>query len=112
MGTCFEFICSGCGYTATVCGGRDHGMRVAVETMACAKCRVLVDVVTGKRGEDKLPLIGKWGEDRRTEDPEFDADIGQCPRCKGDRVSTWTPSMPCPKCAGSMNDRGVRILWD
>ena len=111
MGTRFDFICSGCGYTATVCGGRSGGMRVAVETMACDKCRELVDVVIGKPAEDKLPLIGKWGEDRRTEDPELDADIGQCPRCKGGQVSKWTPSMPCPKCAGSMNKRGV-ILWD
>ena len=101
MGSKSDFTCSGCGYTTTVCGGRDCGMLAVLKTMACDNCRELVDV-----------LIGKCGEDGLTGDPELDANIGQCPICKGNQVSTWTPSMPCPKCAGSMNDRGVRILWD
>ena len=48
MGQHFQFRCDGCGYEAEASGGPDVGMAVATQTIACAKCKELVDVVTSK----------------------------------------------------------------
>ena len=102
MGTAYNFTCSKCGYSATVSGGRDVGMVAVVRTMICDDCEEVVDV-----------LIGRYGEDGSTGDPEYDADLGICPECRGRNLRSWSRRHPCPKCDGDMNkDDGFEMLWD
>ena len=102
MGGMFDFNCPGCGYDATVCGGREVGFMAVLQTMTCDTCKELVDV-----------LIGREGVDGPTGDPEYDADIGLCPECNGDKVAIWPPTMPCPKCDGHMKrSESGGLLWD
>ena len=52
MGTTYDFTCQACKYTAHISGGRGVGMIAVVHTMSCRDCRALVDVLTGRQGED------------------------------------------------------------
>ena len=102
MGTLFRFECSDCEYTATVSGGRDVGMMAVTKTTTCTTCKELVDV-----------MVGQFGEDGPTGDPEFDKQLGICPECEGSEVRPWGRSHRCPKCSGKMiKDDCSEILWD
>ena len=46
MGRTYSFECSRCGYRVRVAGGADEGEHFAVQTIACADCKELHDVVT------------------------------------------------------------------
>ena len=50
--------------------------------MSCRDCRELVNVLTGRQGED-----GPTGN------PGYDKDIGRCPRCEGREVEADYPAM-------------------
>jgi hypothetical protein len=103
MGTAFEFVCPGCGYRAIVSGGRDVGMSAVVRTMTCADCVELVDV-----------LIGHWGQDGPTGNPDYDKNLDICPECSRANVRPWPSHHPCPRCSGQMikdEDSGL-LMWD
>jgi hypothetical protein len=99
MGKLVQFRCDACEYEAKVSGGPDVGMEVATQTIACARCKQLSDVVTSKNAWDpkpvRLPL--------------------RCPRSRTavHPVAPWSVADPCPRCGGAMRDTGeVMVLWD
>jgi hypothetical protein len=99
MGQYFQFRCDACGYKAEVSGGADCGFSVATQTISCAKCRELVDLVTsndpGNPKARKLPL--------------------RCPRSRTVKhpVRTWNAGGPCPRCGDKMRDTGeLLVMWD
>lgn len=102
MGSKFAFECPDCGYSAVVSGGRDFGMMAVVQTMVCQDCKHLVDV-----------LIGRFGEEGPTGDPDYDAQLGRCPDCEGQDVHLWQSEHPCPKCGvGMTRNSDFHMLWD
>ncbi len=101
MGTAYEFVCKGCDYTATVCGGRGVGMEAVLRTMICSHCEELVDV-----------LIGFFGRDGPSGDPEHDKNLDRCPECNGQELKRWPASRPCPRCGGKMSEGDEIICWD
>jgi hypothetical protein len=102
MGIKFEYTCSKCGYLAEVSGGRDVGMLSVIRTMICEHCTELVEV-----------LIGRYGKDGPTGDPEYDKRMGLCPICDGNTVKPWPRRHPCPKCGDRMTKKkGDYIMWD
>jgi len=101
MGRCFEFTCEKCGYSAEVSGGKDRGMVAVVQTMICNSCNDLVDV-----------LIGQCEDEGPTGEPDYDKDLGICPKCRGKDVVAWERSGPCPKCDGRMIEGDATVLWD
>ena len=70
--------------------------------MTCEDCNELVDV-----------LIGRFGQDGPTGDPEYDAELGICSLCNGSNVHSWPKRNPCPQCDGEMKrEHGFEMLWD
>ena len=49
MGRTYSFECPKCEYRVQVAGGADEGAHFAVQTIACADCRELYDVVIPAR---------------------------------------------------------------
>lgn len=96
-------MCEHCGYEAQVSGGPDAGMVAVTETMTCHGCRELVDVV-----------IGAYGKEGPTGNPDFDQDLNICAECGSADLTLWEASKPCPKCGRSMGemDDGLTTLWD
>lgn len=101
MGALFTFTCPGCAYEAGVSGRKDRGMLSVVETRVCSECRIVVDV-----------LIGAYGREGETGDPEMDRRLGLCPECSAPLSTPWPESRPCPKCGQSMMPGDDHILWD
>ena len=101
MGSHCQFRCTSCGYGATISGGLDSGFRVTVRTMVCPDCRELVDV-----------LVGAYGKEGGTGDPEFDKGLNRCPECSGRKVTVWPERKPCPKCGERMLNQGLVVMWD
>jgi len=99
MGQHFQFRCDACAYEAEVSGGPDCGFTFATQTIACAKCKQLFDVVTSNT---------PW----KTDAP---ASPLRCPRSRGSthRVTPWSGGDPCPRCSGSTRVTGEAIvMWD
>jgi hypothetical protein len=98
MGHRSQFRCEGCACEATVSGGPDVGMAAATQTISCAKCKQLFDVVTSEAPWDpqaaRLPL--------------------RCPRSRTAKhqVTPWAEGDPCPCCGGSMSNTGLVVMWD
>lgn len=104
MGTASQFICPGCSYTTgCVSGGRDMGMEAVVRTMVCETCETVVDV-----------LIGRYGQDGPTGDPDYDKQLNLCPKCQGSQLHIWPSEHPCPKCNTQMikDETCGDLLWD
>jgi len=102
MGTRHQYKCENCGYSAVVSGGIDCGFVAVVQTMICHDCERLVDVLVGRCG-----FVGPTG------DLEYDKELGLCPRCHGNNLTTWTDLRACPKCDDSMiNDMSLIVNWD
>ncbi|MCH8819174.1 MAG: hypothetical protein IIB03_02510 [Acidobacteria bacterium] len=97
MSSLYSFSCERCSYYAEVSGGGDAGFEAATETMICNGCHALVDVMVARRGEP---------------DKEFIPVSPRCPNCRGDGVTPWERSRPCPKCGSAMVDGGVTVMWD
>ena len=99
MGQHSRFRCDACGYEAVVSGGPDVGFAVATQTIACAKCKELFDVVTSEDpGNPKAPKIPL-----------------RCPRSRTAKhpVKPWKSNGPCPGCGGKMlTSREMEELWD
>ncbi len=106
MGTHFEFICEGYGYSAEVSGGKDRGMIAVVQTMICSDCTELVDVLIGRPGQD-LPT-----DVPELDDPDLDLGYGYCPQCDGKNVAPWEESRRCPRCDARMKKGNTRAQWD
>ncbi len=96
MGERFGFRCEACAYEVTVSGGPDLGMAVATQTIACAKCKRLFDVVTsedpGRLDAPSVPL--------------------RCPRSQAHQVTAWNGGDHCPRCRGAMSVTAEVELWD
>ena len=101
MGAWIQFTCENCGYRAEVSGGKDFGMVAVVQTMVCHSCNQLVDV-----------LIGRYGTEGPTGDPDYDKGLGVCSGCHGNDVVAWEETRPCPKCDGRMIEGQTTALWD
>ncbi len=91
VGTQYKFKCMRCGYETIVAGERSIGMFAVIQTMTCNDCRELVDV-----------LIGFFGDDGPSGNPENDEMLNTCPECNGKKVTVWPKSKPCPRCKGVM----------
>ena len=87
--------------TVRVCGGPDRGMMAYVETMVCADCKELVDV-----------LVAIEGPDGPVKDPSRAEDFDKCPSCRGKSVTSWPEERPCPKCGGHVSRGEMSLLWD
>ena len=96
MGERFGFRCEACAYEVTVSGGPDLGMAVATQTIACAKCKRLFDVVTS---EDP----GRLGRAVGT------ATVSAKPGTPG---HAWNGGDHCPRCRGAMSVTAEVELWD
>ena len=102
MGAKYRFRCSGCGYSADVCGGPSVGEAVRMETLSCATCAKLLDVVVSeepwKEPPDPLPERLCCPRERRT----------------SHRTSLWTAPGPCPRCGATIttDDAELILLWD
>ena len=96
----YDFLCDGCGYAERVAGGRDPKRLVVTETMTCADCARLVDVLVSVR------------DPGRAAGPLF-----VCPHCGGARLSRWGKGStlrrrgiifpdkvwgPCPRCGSAI----------
>ena len=101
MGTSYLFKCHNCSYQANLSDGRDYGFVAVIETMTCSDCEEMVEV-----------LIGAYGEEGKTGDPEMDEKLGLCPKCKSSKVTKWDERRSCPKCGGKMQKGGETMLWD
>jgi uncharacterized paraquat-inducible protein A len=103
MGIKYTFACPDCDYSVMVSGERDCGMVAVVQTMVCKDCQELVDV-----------LVGRYGKDGPTGDPDYDQDLGVCPDCQGQNVAPWPEEHPCPRCKSPMviDPDGLEMLWD
>ncbi len=101
MGVKYLFWCPSCGYKTEVSGGKDAGMLSVVRTMTCHDCCKLVDV-----------LIGAYGQEGKTEDDEFNKQLGRCPLCNGMNVDKWEEKRPCPKCKKEIIKGDIVCHWD
>jgi len=98
------YQCKKCGFSATVSGGSDRGMRVFMQTVWCGECRLLQDVAT-----------------RRTDSADYDDpqsawhDVPlHCSECESESVEKWQRAQPCPACGGSIeiDPKGKLLMWD
>ena len=104
MGMTFHVRCKGCDLTADVSGGRDRGFFISTETMFCASCQTLVDVLTGYTNDPSHPIPSSMADK--------DARFGHCPRCNGEQLTPWRLRKPCPRCGGEIEMSGIPTLWD
>jgi hypothetical protein len=100
MGQAFSFTCSVCGYEEVVSGGPDTGMSCLTETVACASCHKLTQVVVSET---------PW-------DPTSRRDVSGigCPTCNQFTLSIWTHPGCCPRCGHPNLKRSEMpaFLWD
>jgi hypothetical protein len=101
MGSSYEYVCKCCGYKAMVSGGKDCGMVAVVETRVCRACNTVGDV-----------LIGQYGNEGPTGDPDYDKDLDHCPMCNSADTHPWPKHRPCPKCGKRMTKGPEAMLWD
>ena len=95
MGSLYEFICTNCGYSATISGGDDCGMGSATTTILCEDCATLYNANTSN---------APWDEESY-HDPV-------CPKAKSHRIRRWKDPDICPKCEGEMERGNLTINWD
>jgi len=100
MGGLFQFTCVNCGYKAQVSGRPDRGFFVFTDTMACARCQEIFDVVVGV-DRDAPPAMQR----PRPETP-------RCPMCHSTEITPWADAHPCPKCGAKMDSGDLVLLWD
>lgn len=94
----YEFLCKNCGYQVNSPGGKSGTMLSEIESMLCADCKIISNVVTGFCNQE-------W----RPPDEKSKAELGHCTECKGTHLVSWTKPYPCPKCGNRMSkkDRGL-----
>ena len=98
MGQHFQFRCEHCSYEAVVSGGPDLGMMSRTQTITCAKCKELADVVTSEE---------PWNSRAPKLPP-------RCPRRRTAKhpVKRWTAGGPCPRCGAALQKGELVALWD
>jgi hypothetical protein len=121
MGRTYLFECSGCGYRARVSGGADRGRHIAIQTILCANCRELYDVVVEFKASlqkenhpkaapgfavllNRLPPRGvrKWIKSELA-----------CPVSPLHRIHAWKQPDKCPKCGMYLGSDGMPFrIWD
>ena len=99
MGSLYQFTCK-CGYETQVSGGPEMGFMVKTQTMTCADCQQLVDVITGPPLPN-MPL-----------DEDLNNSIGKCPQSSRTNINIWPDTRPCPKCGETMQQGDLGVLWD
>jgi len=76
-------------------------MIACTQTMWCAACKTLQDVVT------ESDLFSEE-EARKARNGDF-----RCPGCGGGNLAEWNAGEPCPACGGDLVDTGeIRDFWD
>ncbi len=122
MGMTATYKCQSCGLSAKVSGGRDVGKYASTQTVWCAHCREIQDVMVrhqagfGRRCKfcDAMPNI------RRAPDTDIDKaivlhdDTPRCFTCGTQRLQAWNSKDPCPACSGEIamdQDAGI-VMWE
>jgi len=80
----YRFLCGNCGYTADAAGDIGYTRLGKPETMICADCRIVTDVLI-------------WSQSA------YESEIGCCSNCKGTNLSKWAEPYACAKCDQAMN---------
>jgi len=99
MGQSFTYKCENpaCGYSAVVCGKKDWGISIMLESMICGFCEELVDVVVAK-------------------EPNFEpVEFPKCKKCGFQSLKKFYPGKSrCPKCKSKIkyDPTGDSMLWD
>jgi hypothetical protein len=103
MGRSNQYACEVCGFRALVSGGADRGFFVRTQTMFCADCKTLADVVTDRTYDPTHPCS-----------PLKDEELSRvCPRCSGRELKAWNDGDGCPLCgADKLINGGALELWD
>lgn len=78
MGKRHLYQCSGCGYEVATAAGPAFGFISQTDTFVCTGCKIVQDVVTGRRGESipgqfrgsfeavaSLPKVSHWRKSQR-----------------------------------------------
>jgi len=122
VGHTHQFECSKCGYTAQVAGGAEAGEHFAVQTIACADCKVLYDVVIQSK-----PSHRQRSNPPKSA-PKFATVLNRlpprgahpwlkfkpaCPVSPLHRVRAWKQPDKCPKCGTFLEQSAVCFrIWD
>jgi predicted nucleic acid-binding Zn ribbon protein len=121
MGRIYLFECSECGYRARVSGGADRGRHIAIQTILCANCRELYDVVVefkaSRQNESHPKVAPKFSELLNRLPPDgalkwikFKLD---CPVSLLHRARVWKQPDKCPKCGMHLELDGKPFrIWD
>ena len=104
MAVLSKFTCDSCGLTATVSGERDRGFTFWTDTMYCASCGTLRDVLVKHANDPTHPESFP----RRGESPKF----GQCHICGSKQLVLWRFGEPCPRCKGAISKTAGVICAD
>ena len=106
VGAQLKVACPGCGYGAMVAGGYSLMMSAQTQTVSCASCRELTDVVTRSFELGNFPPPRDGGDEVAPEAPP------QCREDKSHEVSLWEAGGPCPRCGEVMKAGEGWILTD
>jgi len=122
MGRTYLFECSRCGYRVCVAGGADEGEHFAVQTIACADCKVLHDAVVRFKASPWLR-----GNPPKTA-PKFAAVLNRlpprgarqwlkfkpaCPVSPLHRIRFWKQPDKCPRCGIFLELNAIPFrIWD
>jgi Zn finger protein HypA/HybF involved in hydrogenase expression len=103
VGTTHRFVCETCSHAFDSSDGEDSGFLACVQSMTCADCEDVVDVITGT-----TPAVPAEVE------VELRRRVGRCPLCDAADLIEWDSSKPCPKCGGrvAVDPEGPTTLWD
>src|ERR1700690_3849922 len=122
MGRAYLFECSKCGYPARVAGGADDGEHFAVQTIACADCKSLHDVVTRYKAspgpmENPPPITPKFAAVSNRLPPRgarpWLKSKPVCPVSPWHRIRIWRQPDKCPRCGTFLEPNGIPFrLWD
>jgi len=140
MGRSYWFDCSKCGYRAKVSGGADRGLHFFVQTVACADCRQLHDVVIRMRVPEESvakDLLSTWrrsgstaGRNDFDTPATFESVVNrllyrgvrrfrwfnfklQCPVSRLHRVKSWQTPDKCPRCGTFLEQHPLPYrIWE
>jgi hypothetical protein len=138
MGRTYLFECARCGYRATVAGGVERGLHLAVQTIHCLDCRELQDAVTELKVPATPANLQRWKlkptpfetgpSDEKP--PTFAAALDYlvvgsgkrfrwvqfktvCPVSARHPIRAWKQPGKCPKCGVFLDGSGTPFkAWD
>jgi len=122
MGRTYAFECPKCEYRVHVAGGAAEGAQFAVQTIACAECKALYDVVT------RVKATTRQIDNPPKAAPRFAAMLNRlpfrgprhwlkfkpaCPVSGRHRIRLWKQPDRCPKCGTFMESGALPYrIWD